>query len=117
MVQNSRTATRPRAIKPLNAPESVKVQADATGTPEKVSVTLRGLRSRARVPSVLTRQSPQGPWLSVTFITDAWKINDEWWRGRDEEIERMYFDLLLENGRHMTVFHDLIRDVWYRQSG
>ena len=117
MVQDSRATTRPRAIKPLNAPEPVAVHADAAGAPEKVRVTLHGIPNRMRPARIVMRRDVQGPWLSVAFIVDIWKINDEWWRGRDEEIERMYFDLLLENGRHMTVFHDLIRDVWYRQSG
>lgn len=28
----------------------------------------------------------------------------------------MYFELFLENGRVVTVFHDLIRDRWYEQN-
>ena len=55
-------------------------------------------------------------WLAVSQVDGIWKINDEWWRGPDEEIERLYFSLTLENGQHVTVFHDLARRTWLRQA-
>jgi len=49
-------------------------------------------------------------------VEDVWKINDEWWRGTDHRIERIYFDLLLQTGRRVTLFHDIARDAWRRQA-
>jgi hypothetical protein len=58
-----------------------------------------------------------GRWVAVAEVRDMWKVNDEWWRGRDREVERIYFALTLENGQAITVFHDLSADRWQRQSG
>jgi len=49
-------------------------------------------------------------------VEDIWKINDEWWRGEESRIERIYFELLLESGRRVTVFHDVTRCAWHRQA-
>ena len=69
----------------------------------------RPLCAPRRRPGTLTvrgRDVRQGAleetWLAVSQIDDIWKINDEWWRGPDEEIERLYFSLTLENGQHVT---------------
>ena len=95
MVPNPGTKARARAIKPLNAPAPVTVSADERGTPLSVSY---GNRAN-----------------EVAAIEDMWKINDEWWRGPSQEIERVYFEVLLEDGRRVTVFHDLVRGEWFRQ--
>ena len=57
-----------------------------------------------------------GQWMKVISIEDRWKINDEWWRGEELEIERLYFDVVLENNQRLTIFHDLISDTWSRQA-
>lgn len=54
--------------------------------------------------------------MNVTSIEDFWKINDEWWRGEEQEIERVYFDLVLQSSQRLTVFHDLVGDEWFRQA-
>jgi hypothetical protein len=51
----------------------------------------------------------------VASIEDTWKINDEWWRGPGQEIERVYFEVLLADGRRVTLFHDLVSSEWFRQ--
>jgi hypothetical protein len=45
---------------------------------------------------------------------DRWRVDDEWWR--EKPLSRLYFECLLEDGRRITVFHDLITSKWYRQS-
>lgn len=45
----------------------------------------------------------------VEAIREMWRIDDEWWR---DEISRCYVTIILEGGRALTVYHDLIRDVW-----
>lgn len=54
--------------------------------------------------------------MTVVSVEDFWKINDEWWRGEEQEIERVYFDLILQSSQRLTVFHDLVRDEWFRQA-
>jgi len=54
--------------------------------------------------------------LTVASLEDVWKINDEWWRGPDHRIERTYFDLLLQSGKRIAIFHDITSDTWHRQS-
>jgi hypothetical protein len=51
----------------------------------------------------------------VQSVDDRWKVNDEWWRGPDQEIERMYYSLLLENGHRVVVYRDMKANSWYRQ--
>jgi hypothetical protein len=52
-------------------------------------------------------------WLRVVAVQDLWRIDDEWWRARP--VSRMYYGCVLEDGRQMTVFQDLVSDKWYRQ--
>ena len=95
MVPNPGTKARASAIKPLNAPTPVTVNADERGMPMSVSAG--------------------GKVNQVVAIEDMWKINDEWWRGPDKEIERVYFHTRLSDGRPVTLFHDLAIDIWFRQ--
>ena len=44
-------------------------------------------------------------------------MNDEWWRGVEEEIIRLYYMVRLENGQQLTVYLDLVANSWYRQAG
>ncbi len=92
MVQDTGKAPGTGAIKPLDEPVPVKVKIDSEGRP--VSVRL-------------------GRWLQVAAPQDRWRIDDEWWRERP--ISRLYHKVLLEDGREITIFHDLITDSWYRQ--
>ena len=95
MVPNPGTQARARAIKPLNAPAPVTVSADERGMPLSFSF---GRRT-----------------YEVVATEDMWKINDEWWRGPEMEIERVYFRAQLADGRPVTLFHDLALDTWFRQ--
>jgi hypothetical protein len=51
--------------------------------------------------------------LGVLEILNMWRIDEEWWR---KPVSRLYFLLELENGSRITVFHDLIHNLWYRQN-
>jgi len=54
----------------------------------------------------------QGRFQPVRAVHDSWRIDDEWWR---EEIARRYFAVELENGRKLTVYHDLVGGGWFIQ--
>ena len=94
MVAHPRAPARPHRLRSLREPRPVAVEADGEGRP--VSVTLSGRR------------------LRVVAVQDAWRIDDEWWRERP--VSRMYYEVALEDGRVMTVYHDLISGGWLSQS-
>ena len=93
--------------KPIREPVKVEVRTDREGFPVAVREVVGQTRARAR---------RRARWLQVESVREFWKTEDEWWRGEDRRRERVYFDLVLENGRAMQVFRDLVGGGWYRQS-
>ncbi len=93
MVQNSRTASGAGYLRPLNAPVPVRVKESPSQHPN--SLVLAG---RA---------------IEIASIADTWEINDEWWRG--QPIARLYYRVVTQEGRHLTIFRDLVDGQWYRQ--
>ncbi len=77
----------------LNRPRPVRTEAGANGRP--TAVWLSGRR------------------LVVESVLEAWRIDDEWWRPRP--VSRVYYSLLLEDGRAVTVYKDLVLERWARQ--
>lgn len=92
MVQDPRTAARADQLRPLNTPRPIKVLVDQ-GSPA----------------AIVTRQ---GERLPVAQIQEVWRIDDEWWR---EPLQRLYYRLLLQNGKLCTVYHDTVDDAWFEQ--
>ncbi|NQW16318.1 MAG: hypothetical protein HQ478_02415 [Chloroflexi bacterium] len=129
MVKNSGAETRSGAIKLLNQPEPVDMLTDDAGNPVSVSVRIAlPAHSPTGNPASSNgaRKQPPGPrrrrstrvskMHTVQSVDDRWKVNDEWWRGPEQEIERMYYSLLLENGHRVVVYRDMKANNWYRQS-
>ncbi|MBI1886378.1 MAG: hypothetical protein HYS09_08740 [Chloroflexi bacterium] len=61
---------------------------------------------------------PIAVWLSgcrytVEAVLETWRIDDEWWRPRP--VSRAYYSLLLEDGRTVTVYRDLVKAAWFKQ--
>jgi hypothetical protein len=50
---------------------------------------------------------------AVESVLETWRIDDEWWRERP--VSRVYFSVLLEDGRTVTVFRDEISGRWWEQ--
>lgn len=100
MVQDPRAPARaggirqlkPGGFRPLNQPSPAAVEASPEGRP--LAALWRGV------------------FRQVATIHDTWRIDDEWWR---EEIARRYFLVELDNGRRLTLYHDLLADLWYAQ--
>ena len=86
-------AERPRTLQRLNTPRQVEVRSGADGA-----------------PSALRRK---GQWLEVEGVLDRYRTDDRWWTA--EPVSRTYYELLLEDGRVMTVFQDLVRKSWHKQ--
>jgi hypothetical protein len=94
VVAYPRAAARAHRLRPLNRARPIRVEADESGEPQAV---------------VLGRER-----LAVAAVQDRWRIDDEWWRKRP--VSRVYFSLLLESGRVMTVYRDLMSSRWCKQT-
>jgi hypothetical protein len=89
MVKAAREATSPGALRALNQPERVPVDISAEGWP--VSVARH----------------------AVASTKDIWRVEDEWWR--DTPVSRTYFEVVLEDGQRITIFHDAVSRLWQKQ--
>lgn len=54
----------------------------------------------------------QGRRIPVAEVVDEWLVEDEWWR---TPVARRYLQLVLADGRLLTVFEDRITRDWYAQ--
>ncbi len=52
---------------------------------------------------------------SVEAVREDWVVEDRWWTGRP--LRRRYFELVLEDGRNVVVFRDLVSGHWFAQRG
>jgi hypothetical protein len=93
MVAHAGAAGGPGRLRPLNRPRPLRVEAGEDGRP--TAVWLSGHRH------------------AVEAVLEVWRIDDEWWRQRP--VSRVYYSLLLENGRTTTVYRDLVSGRWARQ--
>jgi hypothetical protein len=94
VVAHPRAATRAHRLRPLNQPRPIDVEADESGEPRVV---------------VLGREH-----LAVAAVQDRWRIDDEWWRERP--VSRLYFSLLLEDGRVAAIYRELVTGRWAQQN-
>ena len=78
-----------RRTRRLGAPRPVAVRAGAEGMPAGVG----------GVP--------------VEAVREDWVVEDRWWTGRP--VRRRYFELVLGDGRDVTVFCVLGRGRWFSQ--
>lgn len=92
MVENTGKTLRADTGKPVNTPEPVKAEENASGFP----VAVWGKRRQA-----------------VIAIEDRWRIDDEWWRA--ETVSRLYYNVLLTSGQRLVLYKDLVTDSWFRQ--
>lgn len=81
-------------LRSLNRPRPARVDANENGEPAALFVGGR------RIP--------------VESVLERWRIDDEWWRERP--VSRMYFRVLLEDGRVVDLYRALLGARWYRQS-
>ncbi len=86
--------SRPR-LRPLGEPRPIHVRTDERGDPRFV-----------RLPGRTARK--------VEAVRERWRIDDEWWR---KPISRAYYAVVLDDGRALTIYRDLVQDAWYAQSG
>ncbi len=90
--QPPRPVGTPQRLRPLRTPSPIQVQVGPQGLPVSVK-----RRSRH---------------LKVEAVRERWRIDDEWWRN---PISRQYFALVLEDGRPVILFRDLVTGEWFNQ--
>jgi hypothetical protein len=49
----------------------------------------------------------------VGLLREEWRVVDRWWT--EEPVSRRYFDLVLETGENVVVFHDDDAGSWFTQ--
>jgi hypothetical protein len=73
----------------LGLPRPAAVDADAAGTPTSVAGR------------------------PVAVLRDEWRVEEGWWTRKP--VRRVYYDLVLADGRNTVVFCDRRRDRWFEQ--
>ena len=88
MVAPARTPLRTDRLRAVNAPLRAVVECDAQQHP----VSLDG--------------------IAVETLLESWRIDDEWWR---QPIARCYHAVLLEGGKRIVLFEDIVTGEWFAQ--
>jgi hypothetical protein len=88
MVAPSRAPLRTDRLRAVNEPQPATVECDDQHRP----VTLDG--------------------VSIEIILESWRIDDEWWR---QPIARCYHAVLLDGGKRVVLFEDIITGSWFAQ--
>jgi hypothetical protein len=93
MTHNSRANSGANSLRPVNPPIPVNVRESVHRMPAAIKI--------------------KGRWRRVVSIDEVWSIDEEWWR--EKPIVRMYYRVILEDDRPITVFRDMLDGAWYRQ--
>jgi hypothetical protein len=89
VVTHTRSTRTARSARRLNAPRTALVVNHADGTPRRVN-----------------RQD-------VAVVREEWRVVDRWWT--EDPVHRRYFDLVLETGENVVVYHDDDAGTWFAQ--
>lgn len=90
MVAPARAPLRTDRLRAVNEPKSVALELDTSGA--------------------LTIAKATGG--KIEAILETWRIDDEWWR---QTISRAYMEVMLEGGKRLVLFQDLITGQWFAQ--
>ena len=88
MVAPARTPLRTDRLRAVNEPQTVVVERDAEHRPSAVSG------------------------IAIETILESWRIDDEWWR---QPIARCYHAVLLDGGKRVVLFEDIVTGEWFAQ--
>ena len=75
--------------------------------PRRALVVTRGVGASAE-PVNVNR-------LFFARVREEWRVVDRWWT--EEPVRRRYFDVVLESGQNVVVFHDGANGRWFSQRG
>ena len=116
MVKSAGAAPGAGALRPLNLPEPIQVEEDS-GWPLVLQhgTALDPLASAQQQPPrfAAPRAAVALGATRIASVEDVWRVEEEWWRSTS--ISRTYFEVLLEGGRRVSIFHDHASGGWYLQ--
>ena len=92
MVEDTGKTLRAGTYRPVNTPEPVRVEEDASGLPT-------ALKTKRR--------------QAIAAVEDRWRIDDEWWRA--EAVSRLYYAVRLASGQRLVLYQDISSSDWFRQ--
>jgi hypothetical protein len=98
MVTPARASLRADRLRAVNEPRPVTVELDESGAPTAIQQS--GGRADGRTGG------------KIEAILETWRIEDEWWR---QPISRVYVEIIIEGGRRVVLFSDLITREWFMQ--
>ena len=101
MVAPARAPLRTDRLRAVNEPSEVTVEVDEYGLPTTVGR-----------PALSETKGPDGRTARIESVNETWRIDDEWWR---QMISRQYFEVMMEGGKRMVLFQDLINGEWFAQ--
>jgi hypothetical protein len=112
-----KTTARADQLRQLNVPRSVEVELNNAGLPSIIAdscnaATLQRCRSDSDAEQSETAESDTVG-KAVESIIEIWHVDDEWWR---EPISRRYVEVILEGGKHVVLYEDLITSDWFMQN-
>jgi hypothetical protein len=90
VVADTGNARARRSAGRLNAPRAALVETAFDGTPRVVNREL------------------------VSLVREEWRVVDRWWT--EEPVNRRYFEVVLESGRNLCVYHDGEAGSWFTQN-
>lgn len=88
MVAPARAPLRTDRLRAVNDPRPVTVECDAQHQPSTVGGTM------------------------VESVLESWRIDDEWWR---QPITRCYHAVILDGGKRVVLFEDIVTGEWFAQ--
>ena len=88
MVAPARAPLRTDRLRAVNEPRQVTVEIDECRLPTAVGT------------------------VRVESVNEVWRIDDEWWR---QTISRQYFEVMMEGGKRMVLFQNLLNGEWFAQ--
>jgi hypothetical protein len=88
MVAPARAPLRTDRLRALNVPQSIAVECNA----EDLPATVGG--------------------ATVEAVLESWRIDDEWWR---QSIARCYHEVVLDGGKRVVLFEDVVTGEWFAQ--
>ena len=88
MVAPARAPLRTDRLRAVNAPQQAAVECDAEHRPLSVGG------------------------ITIEAVLESWRIDDEWWR---QPIGRCYHAVLLDGGKRVVLFEDIVTGEWFAQ--
>ena len=87
------------SLRPIGMPRGVVVQEDSHAMP----LTVARLDARGH----------RGPESLVESVEEQWRLAEAWWRESPQR--RMYYRVVLSDGRPLTLYRDDVTGAWYEQ--